>query len=139
MEAVNPSIIKPKVYVETSVISYMTARPSVAAVTLARQQSSIQLWQAHGQFDFYISEPVLTEIAAGNQEAAQLRMAYVTELVSLRETSESLQLTKQLIQSRAVPETSYLDATHIALAAVHGMDYIASWNFKHIAGALAYP
>jgi hypothetical protein len=49
----------------------------------------------------------------------------------------SLQLTKQLIQSRAVPETSYLDATHIALAAVHGMDYIASWNFKHIAGALA--
>lgn len=82
---------------------------------------------------------MLTEIAAGNQEAAQLRMAYVTELVSLRETSESLQLTKQLIQSRAVPETSYLDATHIALAAVHGMDYIASWNFKHIAGALANP
>jgi hypothetical protein len=84
-----------------------------------------------------VSEPVVDEISAGNPEAAQLRLAYVTHLVRLRETQESTRLTQDLIKLGAVPVTSYLDAVHIALAAVHGMNHIASWNFKHIAGALA--
>jgi predicted nucleic acid-binding protein len=131
------SLIVPKVYIETSVISYMTARPSNEAITLGRQQTSILFWQMQKQFDFYVSEPVVDEMSAGNPEAAQLRLAYITHLVRLRETQESTQLAQDLIKLGAVPTTSYLDAVHIALAAVHGMNHIASWNFKHIAGALA--
>jgi predicted nucleic acid-binding protein len=129
--------MKPRLYIETSVVSYLTARPSKEPIKLARQQSSVLLWQMQAEFDFFVSDVVIDEISAGNEEAAQIRLAYMSNLPRLREVDAGRNLAKQLIQSRAVPDTSYLDALHIALAAVHGMNYIASWNFKHIVGAQA--
>jgi predicted nucleic acid-binding protein len=128
---------KTRVYIETSVISYLTAKPSREPIKLARQQSSGLLWQMQSQFDFFVSDVVMDEISAGSQDAAQIRLAYTASLPRLREIDAGRDLAKHLIKSRAVPDTSYLDALHIALAAVHGMDYIASWNFKHIVGAVA--
>lgn len=129
--------MKPRVYIETSVVSYLTARPSKEPIKLARQQSSVLLWQMSDQFEFFVSDAVIDEISEGNEEAAHIRLAYVATIPRVRETLEAKTLASQLINSRAVPETSYLDALHIALAAVHHMNYIASWNFKHMVGAVA--
>ncbi len=128
---------KPKIYIETSVISYLTSRPSQEPIKLARQQSSVLLWRMNEAYDFFVSDTVIDEITSGDTNAAQLRLAYVSGLPRLRETQEAMDLANTLIQTKAVPDTSYLDALHIALAAVQGMDYIASWNFKHIVGAVA--
>jgi PIN domain len=130
-------MLKTRVYIETSVVSYLTAKPSKEPIKLARQQSSALLWQMQSKFDFFVSDVVMDEISAGSQDAAQIRLAYTASLPRLREIDAGRDLAKHLIQSRAVPDTSYLDALHIGLAAVHGMDYIASWNFKHIVGAVA--
>jgi hypothetical protein len=134
-ESATPAL--PKVYIETSVISYMTARPSAEPITLARQLSSVMLWQLQHQFEFFVSDAVIDEISVGDPSAAQVRLASVTGLPRLEETPASQALAQALMLSKAVPETSELDALHIALAAVHQMDFIASWNFKHIAGASA--
>jgi PIN domain len=130
-------MMKPRVYIETSVISYLTARPSKEPIKLARQQSSVLLWRMQDKFDFFVSDAVIDEVSAGDELAAQIRLAYLTGMPRLRETSEAKALVDYLLKCRAVPETSQLDGLHIALAAVHGMNYIASWNFKHIVGALA--
>jgi hypothetical protein len=131
-ESATPAL--PKVYIETSVISYMTARPSAEPITLARQQSSLLLWGIQHQFAFYVSETVVEEISGGDPSAAHLRRACISNLPRLPRTPSADALIETLIQSKAVPSTSYLDAVHIAIAAVHEMDYIVSWNFKHIAG-----
>jgi hypothetical protein len=129
--------VKSRVYIETSVVSYLTARPSREPIKLARQQASVLLWQMQSKYDFFVSDAVIDEISEGDEEAAQIRLAFVATQPRLRDTDEGKDLASALINSGAVPETSYLDALHIALAAVHGMDYIASWNFKHIVGAVA--
>ena len=128
---------KPRVYVETSLISYLSARQPKEAIPAARQQASVLLWQMQDAFEFFVSDTVIDEISAGDIFAAQLRLSFVANMPRLLETDEARALAVYLIESGTVPETSYLDALHIALAAVHGMNYIVSWNFKHIVGAQA--
>jgi predicted nucleic acid-binding protein len=125
-----------KVYVESSVISYITARPSRDLVVSARQAITNEWWeQKRKRYDVYISELLIDEIASGDKEAAQKRLDVVKEIPNLEITEIAKDLANLLISSGAVPENSPEDALHIGLAAAQGVEYLLTWNFKHINNA----
>ena len=125
-----------KVYVESSVISYITARPSRDLVVSARQAITNEWWeQKKKKYDVYISELVIEEIASGDKEAAQKRLDAVKAIPNLEITETAKELASLLISSGAVPDNSPEDALHIGLAAAQGVEYLLTWNFKHINNA----
>ena len=125
--------IKPRVYLETTVISYLVGRPSSDPTLASWQQITRQLWEEFvDEFTFVISPVVLTEASQGNPEAAQRRLEVLSHLRVLEVLPEADILTQKLLYARAVPQTSNPDAQHIAIATVHGVEYLASWNHKHI-------
>ena len=127
---------KEKVYLETSVISYLTARPSRDVVKLAKQELTREWWRENAaHFDLYISPPVMDEIKAGNPEAAGQRLSAVDELPVLEVNADILMLYQYLLSAKIVPQKAAADAFHIAIAAYHGMSYLLTWNFKHINNA----
>lgn len=124
------------VYVETSVISYYAARPSRDIVTAARQTITQEWWdEARGRFEIYISVLVVEEARAGDSDAAQRRLAAISGLPILEINDAAEELAKRLVDGGLIPETSTEDALHIALATVHGMDFLLTWNFRHINNA----
>lgn len=130
--------MKPTVYVETSVVSYLTARPSRAFPVAARQRATREWWSgAAKKFELVASELVLAEASAGDPAAARARLAALETVQLLDPTPEAERLTEELLASGAFPRTAATDAAHIAIAAVGGVDYLATWNFKHIANAAA--
>lgn len=128
--------MKPKVYVETTVISYLAARPSRDLVIAAHQQVTRDWWEACvNQFELVASELVVQEASAGDQEAARERLDLLEAVTLLEATEEALTLARQLVERGAVARTSAEDALHIAVAATGGIDYLATWNCRHIANA----
>lgn len=124
------------VYVETSVISYYTARPSRDIVTAARQTLTQEWWEnARSKYDLYVSVLVVEESKDGAPDAAQRRLEAISELPILEMNEATQQLAKRLIDEGAVPPSSPEDALHISLATVHGMDFLLTWNFRHINNA----
>ncbi len=109
------------VYVESSVISYITARPSRDVVVSARQALSIEWWEyKREQYEVYIPELVIEEITSGNPSAAQKGLDIVKTIISLELTLEAKELASLLLSEGAVPENSPEDALHIGLAAAQG-------------------
>ncbi len=128
---------KPTGYIETSIVSYLTARPSRDLIVAAHQQLTHTWWQNERKnFDLYISQMVLNEASAGDAEAATQRLALLADINVLRSQSEVLTLAQCLIQAKAVPAVALDDSVHIAMAAVNGMDYLLTWNCTHIANAV---
>ena len=128
--------IKPRVYLETTVISYLVGRPSSNATLASWQQITRQLWEEYtDEFTFVISPIVLTEASQGNPEAAQRRLDALSHLTVLEILPEADSLTQKLIDAGAVPQNLIPDAQHIAIATVSGVEYLASWNHKHIVNA----
>jgi predicted nucleic acid-binding protein len=124
------------VYVETSVISYLTARPSRDVVSLGHQQLTRDWWErARSEFDLFASRLVVAEAQLGNAEAAAARLSVLEPMTLLVETAESRSLAERLLVAGALPRKAASDALHIAVAATHGMDYLVTWNCKHIANA----
>ena len=123
------------VYIETSIISYLTARPSRDLVRAAHQRLTRSWWQRRHDFSLFISELVLRELGGGDPKAAQRRMRAVDSLPVLGITDEQADLAEALVRGGALPVTAIVDAFHIALAAGHGMDYLLTWNCKHLANA----
>ena len=122
------------VYVETSVISYYTARPSRDIITAARQTVTREWWEdARQRFDLYVSVLVAEEAKAGGAEAAQRRLAVIAGLPILEINATAEELGKRLMDEGAIPSVE--DALHISLATVHGMDFLLTWNFRHINNA----
>lgn len=125
--------IKPRVYIESTVVSYLVARPSNNPILAARQRASQQLWEDYAdRFEFVISRIVRAEIQRGDVTAAQQRLKVVLPLTVLEISSEVNTLTQKLLDVGAVPRNSEPDAQHIAIATVHSVEYLASWNHKHI-------
>lgn len=115
---------------ETSVISYYAARPSREIVTAARQTITREWWEeTKERFDVYISVFVVEEAKAGDAEAAQRRQQAISGLPILEINEAAEQLAKQFVDEKLVSETNAEDALHIALATVHGMDFLVTWNF----------
>lgn len=124
---------KPTVYVETTVVSYFTSRPSNDAVVYSRQQATQQLWDEYlGNFEFVVSDIVITEIERGDAEEAQRRLKMIANFTKLDMSPAADSLAQLLIDSSAVPQKSRSDAQHISIATVYSLDYLISWNFKHI-------
>lgn len=132
--------MKPKVYLETSVISYLTALPSNDLRAMANQNSTQEWWQTQrNRFELLISEFVIAEASMGNPEAAQRRLAAVVNLAELEANESVRTLGKALIQQHALPAKAEIDAYHVAIAAVHGVNFLLTWNCTHIANAATRP
>ena len=128
--------IKLRVYLETTVISYLVGRPSNDPTLASWQQITRQLWEEYAdRFTFVISPIVLTEARQGNPEAAQRRLDVLSHLTVLEILPEADSLTQRLIDTGAVPQNLIPDAQHIAIATVSRVEYLASWNHKHIVNA----
>jgi predicted nucleic acid-binding protein len=124
-------------YLDSNVISYLTAWPSRDVVSLAHQQLTREWWdrQRHG-FELHASELVLFEIGRGDPTAAQARLEFVRHLPILRITPEARVLADQIFRATTLPDKAAADALHIALAAVSGMDFLLTWNCTHIANGV---
>ena len=128
--------MKPSVYVETSLVSYLVAWPSDSVVTAAHQRLTHQWWQTRrAAFDLYVSELVLMEARAGDPQAPARRLAALAGIPVLEPTTAAEALAEQILRASLVPARARADAAHIAIAAVHGMDYLLTWNCRHIANA----
>ncbi len=128
--------MKSKVYIETSVISYLTARPSRDLLVAANQQVTLEWWQdRREQFDLFVSQMVEQEISSGDKDAVSKRQQALRNCSFLDITPEAIQLAERLIDQNAIPKQAAEDALHIAVGTVSGMDYLLTWNFKHIANA----
>lgn len=125
--------MKPRVYIETSVVSYLTARPSRDLIVMANQQITQEFWQRGTDFEFYASQLVLDEARQGDVVAAQARLAALTSIPMLEMLPAAKALGRLLVQELAIPAKAIDDAFHVALAAVHGIDYLVTWNCTHIA------
>jgi predicted nucleic acid-binding protein len=124
------------IYIESSIISYLTSRPSRDVVKAGRQTITSEWWLRHrNKFEVYISALVEEEISSGDPVAAAQRIQAVTDIPSVAITPEAESLAQALVASRAIPANSVRDALHIAVAATQGVDYLLTWNFKHINNA----
>ena len=125
--------MKQKVYIETSVVSYLSGRLSRDVVIVGRQEITREIWPLLIQrFDCYISVLVREEVERGDPEAASNRLATLAGMTSLGTSDETRDLAKAMIQNKLMPSRFAEDALHIAIAAANGMDYILTWNFRHI-------
>ena len=131
---------KKKVYVETSVISNLTARPSSRVVEAGRQIATIEWWErATQEYELYGSFVVEREAARGDAEAASRRLEKLRDLKSAVFDDRAIILAEALLSDTAVPRNSYDDALHIATAAINEMEFLVTWNCKHIANAVTRP
>lgn len=125
---------KPTLYLETSVVSYYAARTSNSLLVSAHQHTTQKWWDTcKDAYDVFISELVLREAARGDSEAAEKRLAAVAEFTILRITQPALDLAGVYIQELPIPDSADADALHLAMATYHKMDYLITWNCKHIA------
>jgi PIN domain len=128
--------MQPTVYLETTIIGYLTSRPSRDLVTAANQQLTHDWWDHRRQhYDLYVSEAVITECSAGDPQAAQERLEVLTHIPVLDITEEAENLANELVKQVPLPEKAEVDALHIATATVNGIDYLLTWNCTHIANA----
>ncbi|MCX7049423.1 MAG: type II toxin-antitoxin system VapC family toxin [Candidatus Sumerlaeota bacterium] len=125
---------KAKLYLETSVISYYTARPSRDVIVLGHQQITWDFWEKQIQrFDVFISQIVVNEASAGDPSAARKRLDAIRQFPLLPVTPAVDILMNRYRKENIIPEKESADAYHIALASVHEIDYLATWNCQHIA------
>lgn len=132
----NDKHIKPTVYLESSVISYLASRPSRDVVVAGRQAVSHDWWEHHRhRFGLRISALVEEEISRGDPLAVQRRLSFIEGIPSLAISDDAANLAKSLLAGGVVPKKSKEDALHIGIAATQGVDYLLTWNFKHINNA----
>lgn len=132
--------MKSSVYIETTIPSYLTARASNDLRAAANQNTTVEWWENRkSQYDVFISEFVMPESGQGDTGAAARRVAVIQDIPRL-ETNESVRaLAEALIKEGPIPLDSRIDAYHIAIAAVNGIDYLLTWNCTHIANAAMRP
>ena len=129
---------KPSVYVETSIVSYLTARLSRDLIIAAQQAITREWWHdAPERFVLVASELVLTEAAGGDAEAARARLTALETVTRLDATADAAALTRKLLDFGAFPREATADATHVSVAATNRVDYLLTGNFRHIASAAA--
>ena len=127
---------RPTVYIESSVVSYYTARQSRDLLVLSHQEITRVWWEEHlDTYEPCISGVVLQELRRGAVDAATLRLAAVSDFRMLPLPAEVESLAAVYVSELGLPEASTYDALHIAVASLHAVDYLVTWNCKHIANA----
>lgn len=132
--------MKPKVYLETTIISYLTARPSREIVMAANQEMTREWWtNRRDAFDLFVSQIVIKESSAGDRDAAQRRLETLGQFPRLDVTEGVEALAADLMVGIPLPPRAQADALHIAVSAVNGMNHLLTWNCTHIANATLRP
>jgi hypothetical protein len=127
---------KPSVYIETTIISYLCAWPSRDVIRLAQQQLTAQWWgDRRTDFDLFTSQFVVDEATAGDPAAAAPRLANLAGIPLLAITSDVVPLASRLLADGVLPAKARIDALHLAVAAANGVQYLMTWNCKHLANA----
>lgn len=128
--------MKPKIYLETTIPRYLTAWPSRDLIIAAHQQITQQWWQTRSaEFELFVSQIVLSEAGAGDKDSAARRLAVLENLPVLEQTEAVTAFAQELMEQVPFPEKAAIDALHVAMAVVNGMDYMLTWNCTHIAKA----
>lgn len=128
--------MKATIYVETTIVSYLTARFSRDLVIAAHQQITQEWWiNRRSEFELFISQFVVQEASMGDAAMAQKRLSELQDIPLLGVNQDVGNLAQRLVDDGPLPKKAAVDALHIAVATVHGMDYLLTWNCKHIANA----
>jgi|SRR4051812_19089986 len=128
--------VKPTVYVKTTVISYLTAWPSRDLIRVAQQQTTREWWDRERQrFEVYTSELVEIEASAGDPQAAADRLAILAAVQRVAVSTAAVRLGDELLNAGAFPRVASRDALHVAICATNGLEYLLTWNFRHLANA----
>ena len=128
--------MKPTVYIETSVISYLTSRPSRDLIAAARQEVTQRWWEDTAQaFELVTSEIVTLEASRGDLDAAQQRIAALSGCKLLDVSEAARLLARALLDDGILPANSGADALDIAVASIHRTEFLLTWNYRHIANA----
>lgn len=128
---------KPTLYLETTIPSYYTARVSQDLIVAAHQAITNEWWDNESsKYTIYISQFVLDEAGEGDPIASRRRLEFLTPFLLLETTDEVLALTELILNTPLFPGKAVRDASHIATAAVHDIDYLLTWNCKHINNAI---
>ena len=124
------------VYIETSILGYLTARPSRDIIVAANIEITREWWNTRrSDFQLYSSQAVLKETTQGDAKIASQRLEIFSNLSLLNLNQSVLDLAEQFLGRSNLPAKADIDAVHIAVATVHGMDYLLTWNCKHIPNA----
>jgi predicted nucleic acid-binding protein len=127
--------MKSRVYLETSVVSYLMALPSRDIVRAAHQQLTRDWWAVREQFELFTSQIVLDEAMRGDPDAAARRLSALQGVALLDVTDQAHELAARFLASGIMPAKESVDALHVAVAVIHGMSYLVTWNCSHIANA----
>lgn len=129
-----------RVYIETTVVSYLTARPSRDVIIVGHQQITHDWWdQCRVDYELCVSQLVLQEAGDGDPQAAQERLAVLAKTSLLEITEEAVTLGEELVKVGTLPAKAENDALHIAVAAAHHVPYLLTWNCRHLANAVLRP
>jgi predicted nucleic acid-binding protein len=125
--------MKKKIYIETTVVSYLTAKPSRDIVIAGHQEATRELWtKLSSRYETYVSALVVQEAGKGNPNQAQMRLASIAKFPMLDIDDEALSLAEKIVAKKGIPVEYPEDALHIAVAAVNGIEVIITWNFAHL-------
>lgn len=131
---------KPTVYIETTVVSYLTARPAHDIVLRAQQRQTRIWWdQQHDDFELLGSELVVREASAGDKIAAAKRLKVISTLRLLGVSAGAIALAATIIRELSLPPRAQPDALHVAIAAMNGVQYLLTWNCRHLTNAVLRP
>ena len=128
--------LKPRVYIETSIVSYLSARPSKHSESSRRQDAAQHWWEHERQkYDLVAADIVRVEASQGDPAAAALRMKVLAEVALLPLDDGILVLAKKLLAPGGIPGEAEVDAVHVAAASIYRCEYLLTWNLRHIANA----
>lgn len=128
--------MKASVYIETSVVSYLTGRPARDVIVAGRQALTGEWWETRRRrFDLYVSALVITEAEDGDPDTVQRRLAALSGIPAVGIGDEAKALARQLIDGGPMPAEYPEDALHVAVCALNGIDYLLTWNCAHLANA----
>lgn len=132
--------IKHTIYIETSIVSYLTARPSRDLLAAAWQKATVDWWDTQrSRFESYISELVIEEAGKGDPNASAKRLDALSGVPILSITNEVLELSEKIINDGILPQKAIDDSLHISIATIHEIGYFLTWNCRHIANAEIKP
>jgi hypothetical protein len=132
---------KPRVYLETSVISYLVGWLNQRSILVAHNQEFTREWWSRRRtlYELFSSVLAVTEAGKGEPPLASERLTFLAETTLLDLNEAAFSLARDLIRHGRIPQKAEVDALHVALAAVHGMDYLISWNCTHIVNGNILP
>lgn len=125
--------MKPRLYMETTIPSLLTARPSKDPELPGHQLATKRWWQTRlGDYEVFTSQAVLDEAGNGNPQMAAARLSALAPFPILPVTAETVKVEAAFMRLGVIPKSAAMDALHLALAVVHGMNFLLTWNCKHI-------